>query len=630
MSASGFLDRMRREEEVQLPDHPPQDSSTELPEPSRVPDPSRDQRTSSITSLAGFWDRVTHKRWEDEVHTALSQAMQAFQTHFEASLTVSADRAMRQSMAKAEAVLQERFGNYNMTSWNVVSSVDKVDRRGQTLSDVIAVTYMPDFDSQVGSIDDDPYGILRASSSSYIIDGSFGSLWIDADDIFNGLVTSVVQRTLSMNIDGVHASGFTPIRMLYDTLIKNFHMGAVLYRDGDSHIVRTIYVDSNSLASAQEDLAALHCFSWHGQPCENSWIPSLMSQALASLDAVCDSTLWLAMSLEDNRVRYGFYLHVYGDPAAVIYQVREVKKFFPRSPIYVMSDGGLDFSALCEKEGCTFVLCPPANDRWHPWPFFRRLYDAAVSLNTKYIIMLEPDNTVHSYVKRPPPADVGGLLVTSRQFGLVKYVERMAKQRVPNFKWTSRSMSSGLCGGAYFKREAILDALSDESMMKLDWNYLGEKLSKEIFSSDFALQYAFAARGWVIEPWEDAAQMDKDKYQPLTGARDATFKHYCSCYPGGKPTYNLKLAKQDAKLFKSGGYEMTSGPYSSSVCQVCYNHSRYLELWGSARCTNSIPFHLSEKLLQRPGAPTAVGDLWEGEVATSATSPGWGYLNFNH
>ena len=38
--------------------------------------------------------------------------------------------------------------------------------------------------------------------------------------------------------------------------------------------------------------------------------------------------------------------------------------------------------------------------------------------------------------------------------------------------------------------------------------------------------------------------MDKDKDQPLTGARDASFKHYCSCYPGGKPTYNLKLAKE--------------------------------------------------------------------------------------
>jgi len=213
--------------------------------------------------------------------------------------------------------------------------------------------------------------------------------------------------------------------------------------------------------------------------------------------------------------------------------------------------------------------------------------------------MLEPDNTVHSYIKRPPPADVGGLLVTGRSFGLVKYVEKMARERNPDFKWTTRSMSSGLCGGAYFKREAILDALSDETMMKLDWNYLGEKLSKEIFSSDFAMQYAFAARGWKIEPWDDAAQMDKDKDEPLTGARDASFKHYCSCYPGGKPTYNLKLSKEDMKLFKEGGYEMTSGPYSSSVCQVCYNQTRYVELWGSAKCTNKLPFQLSEKLLQR-------------------------------
>ena len=29
----------------------------------------------------------------------------------------------------------------------------------------------------------------------------------------------------------------------------------------------------------------------------------------------------------------------------------------------VMSDGGMDFSPLCEQQGCTFKLCPPANDR---------------------------------------------------------------------------------------------------------------------------------------------------------------------------------------------------------------------------------------------------------------------------
>ena len=32
------------------------------------------------------------------------------------------------------------------------------------------------------------------------------------------------------------------------------------------------------------------------------------------------------------------------------------------------SQGNMDFSALCALENCSFVLCPPANDRWHPPP----------------------------------------------------------------------------------------------------------------------------------------------------------------------------------------------------------------------------------------------------------------------
>ena len=99
-------------------------------------------------------------------------------------------------------------------------------------------------------------------------------------------------------------------------------------------------------------------------------------------------------------------------------------------------------------------------------------------------------------------------------------------------------VKAGLCGGSYYRREAILDALSDERVAEIDWmprckllacfvtvsshhwwlirlaklrNYLGEKFSKEIYSSDFALQYALAARGWTIMPWEEAAQMHNDK-----------------------------------------------------------------------------------------------------------------------
>lgn len=293
---------------------------------------------------------------------------------------------------------------------------------------------------------------------------------------------------------------------------------------------------------------------------------------------------------------YGFYLHVFGDAAAVIHQVRQVKKHFPESPIYVMSDGGMDFTELCREEGCQFKLCPPANDRWHPWPFFRRIYDAAIALNAEFVIMLEPDNTVHGPIKRPPEHDAGGLYVRDRGFGLGGYVEKLARKRKPGFKWTKLSMQAGLAGGAYFRTEAILDAFSDETMMEIDWNYVAEHASKEIFSSDFAMQYALAARGWSIHPWNETAQMDRKKDEPLTGPKDAAFRHYCGCYPGGKPTYNLRLQPKDQHLAKQSPSRFSA---TNSVCQLCYNLSRYTALWGSAECTNRLPFKYSKLLMER-------------------------------
>ena len=46
-------------------------------------------------------------------------------------------------------------------------------------------------------------------------------------------------------------------------------------------------------------------------------------------------------------------------------------------------------------------------------------------------------------------------------------------------------------------------------------NLLGERFTKEIYSSDFALQYALAARGWIIMPWEEAAQMHDNKVHQI-------------------------------------------------------------------------------------------------------------------
>ncbi|CAK9064665.1 unnamed protein product [Durusdinium trenchii] len=281
--------------------------------------------------------------------------------------------------------------------------------------------------------------------------------------------------------------------------------------------------------------------------------------------------------------------------------VRKLKEVFPGSPIHIMSDGGADFGPLCQQEGCTFSMCPPANDRWHPWPFFRRLYDAAVSLKTEFVIMLEPDNTIHGPIKKRPQFDAGGVLVRDRSFAGADYVEKLAKKRVSGYK------KLGLCGGSYYKREAILDALSDERVAEIDWwlatsralnppprNMLGERFTKEIYSSDFALQYALAARGWTIMPWEEAAQMHNSKEIPMAGPKDATFRHYSG--PVGKPTYELKMRKEDNHLVKDQPAKFRG---KDSNCQLCYNLTRYKAMYGSSQCTNEIPFTFSKVLMDR-------------------------------
>lgn len=155
-------------------------------------------------------------------------------------------------------------------------------------------------------------------------------------------------------------------------------------------------------------------------------------------------------------------------------------------------------------------------------------------------------------------------------------------------------MNAGLAGGSYFRSAAVLDAFSDENVAKIDWNMLGET-SKDIFSSDFAMPYALAARGYDMAPWEDIAQMDKKKDKPLTGPKDAAFRHYNRGYPGGKPTYNMRMQKEDKHLIAS---QQAKHGRLNSNCQMCYNLTKYLQDWGSTDCTNHLDFQFSRKLIK--------------------------------
>eukprot|EP00040_Diaphanoeca_grandis_P043904 m.10678 g.10678 ORF g.10678 m.10678 type:complete len:420 (+) comp8437_c0_seq1:256-1515(+) len=285
---------------------------------------------------------------------------------------------------------------------------------------------------------------------------------------------------------------------------------------------------------------------------------------------------------------FGFYIHTYNDPAAVVHMVDRLNTTFPNSPIYIMSDGGTDFTNLCELYACTFRLCPPANDRWNPWPFLRRMWDAAVVLKTEYMIMLEPDNTVHRQIYIHPEHDAGGLEDANPHFHYetVEYIERLGRTHRPSFQW--KWTGSGLAGGAYFRTAAVLDAFSDASVAELNWTKIEIFESKRVFSSDFAMPVVLGAKGYTYAPWQDITQYDLRgdpaikivTHQPL----EAAFAHYGRGVDGGKPTYNLKVTQTLSRLLSNGKFRRPEAGHRN------YNFQTYTDTHKTQECTNRLAF----------------------------------------
>eukprot|EP00039_Didymoeca_costata_P028252 m.20481 g.20481 ORF g.20481 m.20481 type:complete len:414 (-) comp6860_c0_seq1:140-1381(-) len=284
--------------------------------------------------------------------------------------------------------------------------------------------------------------------------------------------------------------------------------------------------------------------------------------------------------LSDDR--FGFYIHAFSAPSSVMYMVERLSKVFPTCPVYIMSDGGMDFTDLCALYNCTFKLCPPANDRWHPWPFLRRFWDAAVHLNREYVIMLEPDNTVHHKIYAHPHHDAGGLRDANPGFGhlMTGYIEGIGKKH-RDFNWTY--IQSGLAGGAYFRTAAVLDAFSDAAIASLNWTMIEALDTKRVFSSDFSMPIVLSARGYTYGPWRDIGQYDLRGNDVTNQPRWAAIQHYGRGVAGGKPTYNLQVAEEFKNLAKQGRFGK-----SSNNCQRCYTLEDYRKKWGSLDCTNRL------------------------------------------
>jgi len=262
------------------------------------------------------------------------------------------------------------------------------------------------------------------------------------------------------------------------------------------------------------------------------------------------------VSLAKYKSKYGFYLHTHGEPEACIHLLREVRRVYPREPVYVMSDGGMNFSGLCREIGrCEFSWKPAANDRWNPMPFFLRFQEAARRLNSKFVVMLEPDNELRHAFRSNPQDDAGGLDDSNPGFHkvMVDYVERKGRESSGNRNFTMKWHRFGLAGGSYFSTSAILDAFDPDT---IDWRQLLEYDGHRMFSSDVAMPLALAIHGYTFYPWEEVTQT-------RFGLRDkAALRHYGR--EEVKPHYHEALSSIDAGLVTKD-----VPPFKDVRCQGC-------------------------------------------------------------
>jgi len=127
----------------------------------------------------------------------------------------------------------------------------------------------------------------------------------------------------------------------------------------------------------------------------------------------------------------GFFYTVYKEKRAIEYSLEQLRMHYPYAPIYMVSDGGLDFSYLeaqysnmktvYEEDTMsnTFKITGAPNGNWKEETHqkviqkaaksvLNRLYNAISYLQTDYILMLDPDALVRGKLTIPSGAKLLG------------------------------------------------------------------------------------------------------------------------------------------------------------------------------------------------------------------------------
>lgn len=200
------------------------------------------------------------------------------------------------------------------------------------------------------------------------------------------------------------------------------------------------------------------------------------------------------MVLEDN---VGFFFSCYKEDRAVNFCIDNIRNYYPTNPIYISSDGGSDFSYLCDDFSiCTvyddilgYVNNPETKDPNRLIDcckeFLKRIKESVDYCKTEYLVYYEPDILLRGKIKTPDHADLTGSFANTIHQETLSLIEK--------YNQYNSNYNFGACGGSIIKvsaLEKVLEKTTDRLLKDLIYT------DKRISNCDYLLTVLFSIFGY--------------------------------------------------------------------------------------------------------------------------------------
>ena len=219
-------------------------------------------------------------------------------------------------------------------------------------------------------------------------------------------------------------------------------------------------------------------------------------------------------------LKIGAYYQCYRDKYATYMALQSFRKYYIDAPVYLVSDGGDDFSNIAKYFNCDYDRkkrmgngTTTRGNNITEW--FNRLAETCNKYkDVDWIIILEDDVYTRGKIKHLPPAPLAGpctMPFTDKAIAAIRKLH-------PHIKINGYSG----CGGSIFHRETFLKCINN--MYDPKWaNQLDSRIH---YDSDASLTFLFLYNGYENELWLDQSELSRGYGNPNAAFDHQYKKHY--------------------------------------------------------------------------------------------------------